>query len=275
MSPLLLGRVDGFDQDEAAGEGDEGCVVLGGLLAAKRDALEALQLADGLLDSGAASVERLREEGGPVGGVAPERDDRADAAGPCGLPVGSRVAALIGDDGPRRDVGADVQQGPELAAVAGLAAGEVEVERLAVEVALQVDLRGEAAARAAERLAPLPPLAPAAETCARTAELSNICTRCAVRLSPASAWKKASKTPVRLSRQNRFQTLFHLPNSAGSARQVTLWTVKWCRASRKRRSSRPLSPRRERAARNASSAIAQSCSVILVSIAGPPETGPP
>jgi hypothetical protein len=43
---------------------------------------------------------------------------------------------------------------------------------------------------------------------------------------PASAWKKASKVPVRLSRQKRFQMLFQLPNSAGSARQVTLWTAK-------------------------------------------------
>src|SRR3984893_15574506 len=31
----------------------------------------------------------------------------------------------------------------------------------------------------------------------------------------------ASNTPRWLSRQNRFQTLFHAPNSAGKARQVT------------------------------------------------------
>jgi hypothetical protein len=29
-----------------------------------------------------------------------------------------------------------------------------------------------------------------------------------------------------LSRQNLFQTLFQLPNSAGSARHVMLWTTK-------------------------------------------------
>jgi hypothetical protein len=29
-----------------------------------------------------------------------------------------------------------------------------------------------------------------------------------------------------LSRQNRFHTLFQLPNSLGNARQVMLWTVK-------------------------------------------------
>src|SRR6185295_7930839 len=69
-------------------------------------------------------------------------------------------------------------------------------------------------------------LAPAAETWARAVVLSNNCTRCSVWLHPASNWKKASNTPERLSRQNRFHTLFHLPNSAGSARQVMLCTVK-------------------------------------------------
>ena len=52
----------------------------------------------------------------------------------------------------------------------------------------------------------LPPLAPAAETWARTTVLSKNCTKCAVALCSARAWKNASKTPVRLSRQNRFQT---------------------------------------------------------------------
>lgn len=55
---------------------------------------------------------------------------------------------------------------------------------------------------------------------------SNICTRCAVALCSASSSKKASNTPDRLSRQNRFHTEFQLPYSAGSARQVMLCTVK-------------------------------------------------
>jgi hypothetical protein len=45
------------------------------------------------------------------------------------LPVGPRVAALVGHHRPRRGVGADVEQGLELAAVAGLAAGQVEIQR--------------------------------------------------------------------------------------------------------------------------------------------------
>ncbi len=113
-----------------------------------------------------------------------------------------------------------------MGAVAGLAAGEMKIERIAFEVGFEVDFRREAAAREAERLAVLPPFAPAAETWARTTVLSNIWTRCAVSLASASAWKNASNTPLRLKRENRFQTLFHLPNSAGNARHETLLTVK-------------------------------------------------
>jgi hypothetical protein len=58
-----------------------------------------------------------------------------------------------------------------------LAFREVKGERQAIEINLEVDLRREAPARAAQRLAVLPPLAPAAETCARTTVESNICTR--------------------------------------------------------------------------------------------------
>ena len=54
----------------------------------------------------------------------------------------------------------------------------------------------------------LPPFAPAAETWARTTVESNICTKCAVSLIAARASKNASKVPDRLSRQNRFHTLF-------------------------------------------------------------------
>src|SRR3954465_1882866 len=61
-----LGRVDGFDDDEAQSECDEGCKVLVRFLATERNALEALELADQLLDTGAGSIECLREERWPV-----------------------------------------------------------------------------------------------------------------------------------------------------------------------------------------------------------------
>ena len=110
-------------------------------------------------------------------GIAPLGDNGADAAAAGRLAVALRVTALVGHHRPRRDVGAEAEQGLELTAVAGLSAGEAEVEWQALEVADQVDLGREPASGAAERLAVLPPLAPAAETCARTTVPSNICTR--------------------------------------------------------------------------------------------------
>src|SRR3954453_13013168 len=61
-----LGRVDGFDDDEAKSECDEGCKVLVRFLAAECNSLEALELAHKLLDTGAGSIECLREESRPV-----------------------------------------------------------------------------------------------------------------------------------------------------------------------------------------------------------------
>ena len=69
----------------------------------------------------------------------------------------------------------DVERCLELGAVAGFTAGQMEVERVAVEIGLEVDFGREAAARAAERLALLPPFAPAAETRARAVVLSKNC----------------------------------------------------------------------------------------------------
>jgi hypothetical protein len=80
--------------------------------------------------------------------------------------------------------------------------------------------------------------------------------------------EEAANTPVRLSRQNRFQTLFQLPNLAGKARQVMLCTVKKWIACRNLRSLWPASPRLDCTASNTVSARSQSASVICVSIAG-------
>ena len=58
----MLGRVDGFNQDEAECQGYEGSVVLRGLLASECDAFEALEFADGLLDACPRLVEYFRKE---------------------------------------------------------------------------------------------------------------------------------------------------------------------------------------------------------------------
>jgi len=65
----MLGRVDGFDQDEAESKRDERAVILLRLFASKCDTLEALELADCLLDTSAALVKNFRKEGGHVFGV--------------------------------------------------------------------------------------------------------------------------------------------------------------------------------------------------------------
>lgn len=148
------------------------------------------------------------------------RDHRADAAATGRFAVCPGIIAIVAESGARCDVGADVNKHLEIAAVAGLATGQLEGDRQAAEVGFEVVLGREAAARAAERLTVRPAFAPVAETWARTTVESNIWTRWAVPPKPASASKRASNTPDRLNRQKRFHTLFQLPNSAGSARHV-------------------------------------------------------
>jgi hypothetical protein len=82
-----LGRVDGFDQDEAESKRDERTVIPRCLLAAQCDALESFELADCLLDTGAAFVENSRKEGGNVFGVGSIRDGRAYSALTRGLAI--------------------------------------------------------------------------------------------------------------------------------------------------------------------------------------------
>ena len=89
-----LGRVDGFDQDEAEGERDEGTVIARSLLATKGDALEALEFADGLLDARPRFVEDFREESGSVGCSRAMRNDRTNAALAGAVAIGFGVVPL-------------------------------------------------------------------------------------------------------------------------------------------------------------------------------------
>ena len=223
---VKLGPVDGFDQDEGASESDESAIAVLGFVAAHGISLEALQLADRLLDPGTGLVEQSRKEPGlflafsryGMTGIMPRRRQAARLA--------AEIIAFVGDRDTRPDIGSYVERDFKLRGVADLAAGQMESDGQAVKVGLEVDFRGEPAPRTAQRLIFLPPFAPAAETCARTTVLSKNCTTCAVLLVSARSCRNASNTPERLSRQNRFQMLFQLPNSAGSARQVMLCTGK-------------------------------------------------
>jgi len=135
-----------------------------GFLAAHGDAFEPLQLADRLFDACAKFIEPLWKKTSSLLGVFATRDDRCDAARACCRPVGLAVVALVRYRDARADVGPDIERRLELCAVAGLTPGQMEVERVAVEIGLEVDFGRETAARAPERLAMLPPFAPAAET---------------------------------------------------------------------------------------------------------------
>ena len=53
--------MDGFGEYEEERERGDGSVVLGGLLATQCDALETLELSDGLLDPRAGAIERSGE----------------------------------------------------------------------------------------------------------------------------------------------------------------------------------------------------------------------
>ena len=84
---IVLGRVDGFDQDEAESKRDERAVILRRLLASKCNTLEALELADRLFDACPRLVECFWKEGGHVFGVGSIRDCRAYSALACGLAI--------------------------------------------------------------------------------------------------------------------------------------------------------------------------------------------
>ena len=186
VSAALLGRVDGFNQHQAACKTDDCRVADIGLFAAHGDAFEPLELADRLFDARSQFVEAFGEKAPSVLGVFASRDHRCDATRKRGNAICVAVVSLIGYRNARADVWPDVERGLELRAVAGFATSQVEVERTAVEIGLEVDFGRETAARAAERLALLPPFAPAAETWARAVVLSKNCIRCAVPLHSAS-----------------------------------------------------------------------------------------
>lgn len=83
---------------------------------------------------------------------------------PGGVPVGLAGVAFVADDGAGLNVRSDVEENVEVARVGRFAAGQVEGDDVAGGVRFCMDFRGEAAARAPERLSFLPPFAPAADT---------------------------------------------------------------------------------------------------------------
>lgn len=138
-----------------------------------------------MLDAGATFVEGLGKEARLLLLIGLVRNDGDDAALACRFSIGLAGIPLVADGCARIDIGSEAEKDREMRGIALLAAGQIESDRMAIEIRLQVDLGGETAARSSERLTLLPPFAPAAETWARTTVESNICTRCADDDSPA------------------------------------------------------------------------------------------
>ena len=146
ITTVVLGCVDGFDKYNGAGEARECGKGRRGLVAAKGNALEALQFSHCLLNARPQLVEHLGEEAPALLRVRLARDDRRDSACQGCRSVGAAVISLISDRHPRRDVRTEVKGSFELCGVANLAAGQVEIERIAVDIGLEMDFRREAAA---------------------------------------------------------------------------------------------------------------------------------
>lgn len=106
----------------------------------------------------------FRKKAPSLPGVFTARDDRCDAARERHRPVRVAVIALVRHRDAWAGIRSNIERCLELCAVTDLATGQVEVERIAVEIGLEMDFGREATTRAAERLAILPPFAPAAET---------------------------------------------------------------------------------------------------------------
>jgi hypothetical protein len=149
---------------------DEGEVAARQLLEAGEDAAVVLHEAEQDLDLVALLVEvpvgwALLDTGGSG------RDHRQGSLGRDGSQDGVGVVGLVSD---HRRGGEAVEQGQGLRGVTLLPGGQTEGQRVAQAVAGSVQLAGEAAARAAERLLACGFFAPAAQAWARTTVLSSI-----------------------------------------------------------------------------------------------------
>ena len=108
--------------------------------------LEVLESAERLLDASAAFVDGLCKEARLTLLVGLARNDRDDAARARRLSVGLAGVTLVGNGRPRIDIGAEPEQDQEMQCIAPLTSGQVEGDEVSVEIGLQVDLGGEAAA---------------------------------------------------------------------------------------------------------------------------------
>src|SRR4051794_14415756 len=164
------------------------------------------------------------------------RDHRLGPLPPRRLHDRVTVEGLVGDERTRL---VPLHQRLGLRDVRLLAPRQDELDRVAQGVDENVDLGAESAPRAAEGLAPLPPLFPAACWCARTTVLSRIIHS---RSGSCSASKTRSQTPFLPQRSNRFQTEPQAPNRSGRSRHGAPVLATQSTALTKRRLSLAVTP---------------------------------
>src|SRR3712207_4987409 len=124
--------------------------------------------------------------------------------------------------------------------VVPLARQEHEAHQIPERVGEGDDPGGQAAARAADRLAPGPALAPLALWWAVTMVPSTMAYSKSG--SPDRQAKTRSDTPPFTQRRKRWKTLFHLPKAPGRSRQGTPVRTRHSTASRNSRLSLPVAP---------------------------------
>src|SRR3984957_6922277 len=167
ITPLPLGRVDGFNQHESACKTDERSVAGVGLLAAHGDAFVSLELADRLFDARPEFIQPLGEETTSLLGVLTTRNHRCDATRKRGEAIRLAVITLISHCDARADVRANVERCLELGAVAGFATRQREGEGNPGGIVFGGFLGEKPPRGAAGGLMLLPLFPPAAETVPR------------------------------------------------------------------------------------------------------------
>src|SRR3954451_21480767 len=215
-----------FDPEHYHRNHPEGAVALGALVVAGGQGAELLAAADQVLHPVAPPVARpikraaaalvgLARDGDPDAATAARLTDgptavaliAGHALGPHARPPGAGPPhrALAGRGPPHRALGQQLGEHRRLVRLAGC---EHHGHRLAAALGAEMDLRGEAALAAAERLLRgVPPFAPAACCCARITVPSTKC-RSQSSAPAASAWRWTaarswSQTPARVQRRKR------------------------------------------------------------------------
>src|SRR2546423_12002559 len=213
-----------FDPQDSERNQPQGAVALGALVVAGGQAAVLLAASDPVLHPVAPAVDRAVERAGPAL-IAPPRDGVPAAAPPTvGAPDTASIA-LVASYPPRADAGAApagtpdpalLQQPLEHRGLMLLPRREHDRQGLAAPLGAEMDLGGEAALTAPERLGlGVPPFAPAACWCARTTVPSTQCS--AQSKAPAASacrWTAAnsrSQTPARVQRRKRVYTVCHRP----------------------------------------------------------------